>query len=248
MIGAALLFAAVMYKDVLNFDPPPFQAGAAKYEFYAQGDLQDGRRVVVYGFTPVRRGTAADYEHEIFVAMITRRGPKYEIVSSRRLMTDAVFNTGERGHFRDFQAVVNAFSIGDRQYVDVSFWSSITGGSSQANDVIYRVANDGTLVIAARVDETQARSRIGTREIREITSDIGVTAGMLVVEKHERLASRATAAQPYRVNCQTTRIAYRPRGHAMEQAPSAPKGKITLFERVPVKAILPCCNGCEWSP
>lgn len=244
MIYAALVFAATTYQSLLGFDPPVFQAGKSQYEFYAQGDLEDGRRVVVYGFTPVHRGAQADVEHEIYVALLTRRGARYELASARRLMTDAVFNMGELGRFETFRAVVNGFTIGKRQYVDVTFWSSISGDTSQGNDVVFRIAEDGTLVIVAKVEGTEALER-SAKQIRQTTSDVGVARGALVVTKHDRLASRDDVKKPFVVHCQTSKIAYIPYGHRMEESANIPKGKVVPLGRVRVKAVVPCCDGCQ---
>lgn len=244
MIFAALVFAATTYQPILGFDPPVFQAGTAQYEFYAQGDLPDGRRAVAFGFTPARRGSVADVEHEVFVALLSRRGTKYELASARRIVTNAVFNMGERGRFETIRAVVNPFRIGKIEYVDVSFLSSISGGIYAANDVIFRVANDGTLVIVAQIDNTQEFSE-SAKQIRQTTSELGIANGALVIVKHERLASRNDVKQPFRVNCQTTSKAYRPAGHRLDEAVSVPKGKLKQLDRVMMKSVVPCCSGCE---
>ncbi|HEX7421297.1 MAG TPA: hypothetical protein VF505_15515 [Thermoanaerobaculia bacterium] len=251
MIFATFIFAAMLrYESILTkYDKPVFQSGASRYELYAEGDVGGGRKVVVYGFTPVRRGSSPDIDHQIFVTMIGRKGDAYELVSGRRDVTDSVFNIGERGRFTDFRARVNVFTLRKGYYVDVQLWSSIggTGGISSANDVIYRIARDGALVIAAKLDVTEEFSRNGWREIRETSSNLAVGENSLVWTKKERLGSRDKAETPFHVNCQTTRTTYRPHGRSLVAEPpaAATKDKLTPLGRVPLKEIVPCCSGCE---
>ena len=249
MILAAFIFAATLrYESSLTkYDKPVFEAGVSKYEFYAEADAGGGRKVVVYGFTPVRRGPSPEVDHQIYVAMIAPKGKGYELVSARREVTESVFNVGERGRFTDFRARVNVFTLRSGHYVDVTLWSSIsgTGGISAANDVIYRIAKDDVLVFAAKLDETEEFSRNGWREIRQTSSELSVGDGALVWTKKERLASRDKAETPFRVNCQTTRTTYRPLGRSIVPSAAAAKGKLTPLTRVPLKEIVPCCSGCE---
>jgi hypothetical protein len=249
MIFAAFIFAATLrYESILTrYDKPVFESGASKYALYAEGDVGGGKKIVVYGFTPVRRGSSPDVNHQIFVTMIARKGDAYEIVSARRDVTDSVFNIGERGRFSDLRAQVNVFTLRKGYYVDVQLWSSIsgTGGISSANDVIFRIARDGTLVIAAKLDVTEEFSGNGWREIRQTSSELAVGENSLVLTKKERLASRDKAEAPFRVNCQTTRTTYRPQGRSLVPDNVVAKGKLTPLERVPLKEIVPCCSGCE---
>jgi len=84
MMLAAFIFAATLrYESILTkYDGPVFEAGAAKYEFYAEGEAGGGRKVVVHGFTPVRRGPTPEVDLQIYVAMIARKGDG--TLSSRR--------------------------------------------------------------------------------------------------------------------------------------------------------------------
>lgn len=249
MIFAAFIFAATLrYESILTkYDKPVFESGASKYELYAEGDAGGGRKIVVYGFTPVRRGSSPDVDHQIFVTMIARKGDGYGIVSARRDLTDSVFNIGERGRFSDFRARVNVFTLRKGYYVDVELWSSIsgTGGISSANDVIFRIASDGTLVIAAKLDVSEEFSRNGWREIRQTSSELAAGENSLVLTKRERLAWRDKAEAPFHVNCQTTRTTYRPQGRSLVPDGAAAKEKLAPLERVPLKEIVPCCSGCE---
>lgn len=250
MMLAALAFAATVaaqqYEAVLaKTDVPVFEAGEGKYEYYAENELPDGRRVVVYGFTPARKGSAADVSHEVFVTMIARAGDHYEIVSPRRILTDSMFNIGERGRFEKIRASVNVFDLRSGHYVDVTLWSSISSGESAANDVVFRITNDGVLVVAAKLDETEAFRRKDGREISETSSELAIGDGALVWTKKERLASRAKTSAPYRVNCQTTRTIYRPLGRALSTSSQKPKGKLKPLIRVPLQQVVPCCSGCE---
>jgi hypothetical protein len=251
MIFATFIFAAVLrYESILTkYDKPVFQAGQSRYELFAEGDAGGGRKVVVYGFTPVRHGSSPDIDHQIFVAIIARKGDAYELLSARRDVTDSVLNIGDRGRFSDFRARVNVFTLRKGHYVDLQLWSSIggTGGTSSSNDVIYRIAKDGALVIAAKLDVTAEFSRSGWREIRETTSSLALGENSLVWTKKERLASRDKAATPFRVNCQTTRTTYKPQGRSLVAEPPAPatKDRLTPLDRLPLKELVPCCSGCE---
>jgi hypothetical protein len=250
MILAALAFAATVvtqqYESVLaKTEVPVFEAGEGRYEYYAENELADGRRVVVYGFTPARKGSAADVSHEVFVTMIARTGDHYEIVSPRRILTDFLFNIGERGRFAKMRASVNPFDLKSGHYVDVTLWSSISTGESAASDVIFRITNDGVLVVAAKLDETEAFRRKDGREISETSSELAVGDGALVWTKKERLASRKKSDSPYHVNCQTTRSIYRPLGRALSTSAQKPKGKLKPLVRVPLHEVVPCCSGCE---
>ena len=248
MILAALVFAATFpYQSLLSqYDKPVFEAGESRYEFYTDSDLGDGRRVVVYGFTPVRRGSDSDIEHQVFVAIVARKGKDYKLVSARRDVTDKVFSMGERGRFVELRARVNLFKLRGGHFVDVSLWSVISGSGaiSSANDVIFRIAGDGQLINAATLEVTQEFSRNGWREVRETSSELAVAEDGLVWTKKERLASRNKADDPFRVNCQTTHTIYRRQGHNLVASPTAPKGKSTPLGRVPMKEIVPCCSGC----
>ena len=249
MIFATFIFAATLrYESILTkYDKPVFEAGASRYELYAEGDAGGGRKVVVYGFTPVRRGSSPDINHQIFVTMIARKGDAYELVSARRDVTDSVFNIGERGRFTDLRARVNVFTLRKGYYVDVQLWSSIggTGGISSANDVIFRIASDGALVSAAKLDVTEEFSRNGWRDIRQSSSELAVGENSLTWTKKERLASRDKAETPFKVNCQTTRTTYHPQGRSLVPDTVAAKGKLTPLRRVPLEEIVPCCSGCE---
>ena len=243
MIFAALVFAATTYQSMLTkYDVPIFESGKAKYEFYAEGDVGDGRKVVVYGFTPVRRGDSRDIDHYIFVTMIKGN----EILSARRDLTETVFNTGERGRFADFRATVKKFTLKRGEYVDITLWSSISGGVSAASDVILRIARDNTLVIASRLENTEELSRNGSKEIRQTSSQLSVSEdGALQWTKKERLAFRDKSDKPYRVNCQTTRTTYRPLAQGIAPSDTAPKGKLKPLARLDLKEIVPCCSSCE---
>ena len=249
MILAALVFAATLpFQSILSkYDKPVFQAGESQYEFYSDSDLGDGRRVVVYGFTPVRRGSDPDIDHQVFVAIVARKGDDYELVCARRDVTDKVFNMGERGRFVDVRARANPFTLNGADYVDISLWSTIsgTGAVSATNDVIYAIASDGQLVSQATLEVTQEFSRNGWREIRQSSSEVGVSGGQLVWTKKERLASRKKAEQPFHVNCQTTRTIYRRHGHTLVSSNTLSKGKLKSLPRIPMKEIVPCCSGCE---
>ena len=249
MILAALVFAATFpYQAILSkYDKPVFQAGESRYEFYSDADLGDGRKVVVYGFTPVRRGTDRDVEHKVFVTIVARKGDDYELLSARRDVTDKVFNMGEHGRFVDVRARVNPFTLRGGHYVDITLWSTIsgTGAVSSANDVIYAIAADGQLIGMATLEVTQEFSRNGWREIRETTSELAAGNDGLVWTKKERLASRRRAEDPFRVNCQTTRMTYRRQGHMLVPVTTTLKGKLKPLPRVPMKEIVPCCSGCE---
>lgn len=249
MILAALVLAATFpYQSLLSqYDKPVFQAGESRYEFYTDADLGDGRKVVVYGFTPVRRGSDSDIEHQVFVTIVAHKGNGYEIASARRDVTDKVFNMGERGRFVELRARVNLFQLRGGQFVDVSLWSTIsgTGAISSANDVIFRISTDGQLINAATLEVTQEFSRNGWREVRETSSELAVAEDGLVWTRKERLASRNKAEEPFRVNCQTTQTTYRRQGHNLVASPTAPKGKARPLGRVPMKEIVPCCSGCE---
>ncbi len=134
------------------------------------------------------------------------------------------------------------FEAGDAKY---EFYAE--GGISSANDLIYRIAKDEALVIAAKLDETEAFSRNGWREIRQTSSELSVGEGALVWTKKERLASREKTETPFRVNCQTTRTTYRPLGRSIVPSAAATKGNLQPLTRVPLKEIVPCCSGCAWS-
>lgn len=248
MIFASLILAATTYQSILGrMDEPLFESGASKYEFYADGDAGEGRRVVVYGFVPVRRGSSPDFDHRVFVTLVRRKGDGYEAISSRRDLTDSVFNIGERGRFMEIRAKVNAFTLVRGKYVDVTLWSSISGsgGISAASDVILRIARDNELIIAAKLDETEAHSRSGWRETHQISSELAVGDGALQWTKKERLAFRDNAGKPYKVNCQTTRTTYRPLRQGISPSEKPPKGKLTPLERLPLASVVPCCSGCE---
>ncbi len=253
MILAALAIAAAAasarYESVLaKAEVPVFASGAGKYEFYAETDLDKTRKAVVYGFVPVRRGSEADIPHEVFVTIIQWKGNVFEIVSPRRDVTEALLNIGERGRFSEIRARVNSFRLRAGHYVDVNLWSSITGGTSQASDLVYRISSDGVLVTAARLDEAEALSRRDGREISQTSSKLAVGDGALVWTRKERLASRDDAKKPYRVHCRTTRTTYRPLGFGIAPSQNAGKGKMKPLDRVPVKEIVPCCDGCSFRP
>ena len=248
MILAAVVFAATFpYQSLLSkYDKPLFQAGESRYEFYTDADLGDGRKVVVYGFTPVRRGTDSDIEHRVFVTIVARKGDTYELLSARRDVTDKVFDIGEHGRFVEVRACVNPFTLLGGHYVDVSLWSSISGSGaiSSANDVIFRISADGQLIHAATLEVTQEFSRNGWREIRQTSSELAAGKDGLIWTRKERLASRRKADAPFRVNCQTTRTIYRRQGHNLVAGTSPPKGKLRPLQRIAMKEIVPCCSGC----
>lgn len=253
MIVAALAFAAAVasarYESVFTKEEVPvFEAGAAKYEFYAETDLDKTRKVVVFGFTPLRRGTEADVPHQVFVTIIQWKGNVFDIVAPRRDVTDALLTIGERGRFSEIRARVNAFTLRLGHYVDVNLWSSITGGASQASDALFRISSDGVLINAGHLDETEALSRKDGREISQTSSKLAVGDGALVWTKKERLASRDDRKKPYRVHCRTTRTTYRPLGLLLVESEKPAKGKLKPLDRVPVREIVPCCDGCRINP